>query len=98
MEDGRERLKSNPYPGRGIVIGLDTTGRFLVQIYWITARSSGSKNRILVIDGQNVRAQPFDETARSDDPNIYYRAIAATGDRHIVSNGNHTDLIADQPG
>ena len=93
MEDGRERLRANAYPGRGMILGLDATGRHLVQIYWITARSTGSKNRILVIDGPDVRTQPFDESGRSDDPNIYYRAIAATGDSHIVTNGNHTDLI-----
>ena len=95
MEDGRERLKSNSYPGRGIIIGLDATGRYVVQIYWITARSAGSKNRVLVIDDHGVRAQPFDETGRTDDPNIYYRAMGATGDRYVVSNGNHTDLIVD---
>jgi IMP cyclohydrolase len=95
MEDGRQRLKANPYPGRGIILGLDASGRFLVQIYWITARSPGSKNRVLVIEGQDVRTRPFDEAGRTDDPNIYYRAIASTGDRHVVSNGSHTDLIVD---
>jgi IMP cyclohydrolase len=40
-----------------------------------------------------VRTRPFDEAGRSDDPNIYYRAIASAGDRHVVSNGNHTDVI-----
>jgi IMP cyclohydrolase len=93
MEDGRERLRSNAYPGRGIILGLDASGRYLVQIYWITARSAGSKNRVLIIDGQDVRTQPFEEAERSNDPNIYYRAIAATGARHVVTNGNHTDLI-----
>lgn len=96
MAEGHERLRSNPYPGRGIITGLDQTGRYLLQIYFITARSAGSKNRVLVIDGSDVRTQPFDEAGRTDDPNIYYRALAATGDRHIVSNGSHTDLILDQ--
>ncbi len=93
MADGRERLKSNTYPGRGIIIGLDSTGRFLLQIYWITARSAGSRNRILVVTGPDVRTQPFDEAGRTDDPNIYYRALASAGDRHVVTNGSHTDLI-----
>jgi IMP cyclohydrolase len=95
MEDGRERLKSNSYPGRGIVLGLDARGRFAVQVYWITGRSAGSKNRVLVIEGPDVRTQPFEEAGRTDDPNIYYRAIAAAGDRHVVSNGNHADHIID---
>ena len=95
MADGHERLKSNSYPGRGIILGLDDTGRLAVQIYWITARSAGSKNRILVVEGGDVRTRPFDEAGRSDDPNIYYRAIASAGDRHVVSNGNHTDVIVE---
>jgi IMP cyclohydrolase len=56
-------------------------------------RSAGSKNRILVNDGDDVRTQPFAEAERTDDPNIYYRAIARTDDLHVVSNGNHTDLL-----
>jgi IMP cyclohydrolase len=94
MEDGRHRLKSNPYPGRGIVTGLDASGRYAVQLYFITGRSAGSRNRVLVIEDGDVRTQPFDEAARTDDPNVYYRAITSAGDRHIVSNGNHTDVIA----
>ena len=93
MEDGRERLKSNPYPGRGIILGLDAAGRHALQIYWITARSTGSKNRILEIEGEDVRTQPFDAAERSDDPNIWYRAIAQSGDRHVVSNGVQTDTV-----
>ena len=94
-ESGSERLKSNPYSGRGIVLGLDATGRYALQIYWITARSAGSRNRILEIDGEDVRTQPFDAADRSDDPNIWYRAIARAGDRHVVSNGIQTDTIVE---
>lgn len=93
MEDGRERLRANAYPGRGIITGLDETGRLLLQLYWITGRSAGSRNRRLVVKGGDVFAQPFDEAGRTNDPNIYYRTIATTGDRHVVTNGNHTDVI-----
>jgi IMP cyclohydrolase len=93
MAEGRERLKSNPYPGRGIILGLDTSGRYALQIYWITARSAGSKNRILEIEGEDVRTQPFDAADRSDDPNIWYRAVAQAGDNHVVSNGIQTDTV-----
>jgi len=93
MEDGRERLKSNPYPGRGIILGLDSSGRHAMQVYWITARSAGSKNRILEVDGEDVLTQPFDPAERSDDPNIWYRAVARSADRHVVSNGIQTDTV-----
>jgi IMP cyclohydrolase len=95
MDEGRERLKSNPYPGRGIILGLDATGHYALQVYWITARSAGSKNRILEIEGEDVRTQPFDAAERSNDPNIWYRAIARDGNRHVVSNGVQTDTIVD---
>ena len=93
MAQGRERLKSNRYPGRGIILGLDATGRYALQVYWITARSAGSKNRILVLESEDVRTQPFDEAGRSDDPNIYYLALASAGDRHVVTNGIQTDTV-----
>jgi IMP cyclohydrolase len=95
VEDGRERLRSNAYPGRGIILGLDATGRYALQVYFITARSAGSKNRILEIEGEEVRTQPFDPAERSGDPNIWYRAIARSGNRHVVSNGVQTDTIID---
>jgi len=95
MADGRERLRANPYPGRGIILGLDASGRYAVQLYWITARSAGSRNRILVMEEGDVRTQPFDLAARTNDPNIYYRAIASTGNLHVVTNGDHTELIVD---
>ena len=93
MANGRERLKANTYPGRGIILGLDEAGRHALQLYWITARSAGSKNRILVVEDEDVRTRPFDEAGRSDDPNIWYRAIADAGNRHVVTNGIHTDTI-----
>ena len=95
VEDGRERLRSNAYPGRGMILGLDASGRYALQVYFITARSAGSKNRILEVEGEDVRTQPFDPAERSNDPNIWYRAIARAGDRHVVSNGIHTDVILD---
>jgi hypothetical protein len=30
-----DSLKGNPYPGRGIVIGLSPDGKNIFQIYWI---------------------------------------------------------------
>jgi IMP cyclohydrolase len=95
MQDGQERLKSNPYPGRGIILGLDASGRYALQLYWITARSAGSKNRILEVEGDDVRTQPHDPAERSGDHNIWYRALARYGDLHIVSNGVQTDTILD---
>ena len=48
-----------------------------------------------MIQGDDVRTQPFVEAERSHDPNIWYRAIARSRDRHVVSNGVQTDTIVD---
>ena len=42
MQDLTELLRSNPYPGRGIVVGKD------VVYYWIMGRSSNSRNRAVM--------------------------------------------------
>lgn len=39
-------LEITRYPGRGIIAGLDETGEYLVQGYWIMGRSENSRNRI----------------------------------------------------
>ena len=44
-------LKSNPYPGRGIVIGLSPDSAYAVTAYFIMGRSVNSRNRIFVQDG-----------------------------------------------
>ncbi len=38
----KEKIESNEYPGRGIVIGLNYSGRKVVQIYWVMGRSKNS--------------------------------------------------------
>ena len=40
-------LAENTYPGRGIVLGLDETGKKAVAAYFIMGRSENSRNRVL---------------------------------------------------
>ena len=44
----QQELKSNAYPGRGIVIGLTPDGTKAVTAYFIMGRSSNSRNRVFV--------------------------------------------------
>ena len=37
-------LKSNEYPGRGIVMGLSPNGKYAVTAYFIMGRSENSRN------------------------------------------------------
>jgi len=39
IQNVEKNLKNNEYPGRGIVIGANTSGNKLIQVYWIMGRS-----------------------------------------------------------
>ena len=52
------RLRANPYPGRGIVLGLDEDGAHWVQVYWVMGRSANSRNRVLEVEGAEVATAP----------------------------------------
>ena len=53
-----QELKSNAYPGRGIVIGRTPDGTHAVTAYFIMGRSTNSRNRVFVEDGEGIRTQP----------------------------------------
>ncbi|MDE5863256.1 MAG: IMP cyclohydrolase, partial [Lachnospiraceae bacterium] len=55
-----EELKGNAYPGRGIVIGLTEDGTKAVTAYFIMGRSSNSRNRVFVTEGEGIRTEAFD--------------------------------------
>jgi IMP cyclohydrolase len=46
FKTNEELLKSTPYPGRGIIIGMTPSSSHFVQVYWIMGRSENSRNRI----------------------------------------------------
>lgn len=88
-------LRKNPYPGRGIIVGMDETGEYLVQVYWIMGRSENSRNRIFVVEeGGVLKTAPFDPAKVKDPSLIIYTAMAeddAEDDyRYAVSNGHQT--------
>ena len=89
-----QRLRENSYPGRGIVIGRNERQDW-IQVYWIMGRSTGSRNRVFVADGDTVRTRAFDESALENPSLVVYRPIRVLNARHIVSNGDHTDTIFD---
>ena len=49
-----EELKSNDYPGRGIVIGKSADGKSAVTAYFIMGRSVNSRNRVFIEDGDGI--------------------------------------------
>lgn len=86
-------LKSNSYPGRGIVIGLSQDKKYAVTAYFIMGRSVNSRNRIFVQDGEGIRTQAFDPAKLSDPSLVIYAPVRVLGNKTIVTNGDQTDTI-----
>lgn len=86
-------LKANAYPGRGIVIGKSPDGSKAVCAYFIMGRSSNSRNRIFVEDGEGIRTQAFDPSKLEDPSLIIYAPVRVLGNKTIVTNGDQTDTI-----
>lgn len=88
-----EELKSNAYPGRGIVIGKSADGKYAVTAYFIMGRSSNSRNRVFVEDRKGIRTQAFDPSKLEDPSLIIYAPVRVLGNKTIVTNGDQTDTI-----
>lgn len=88
-----EALRQNPYPGRGIIVGLDESGGFLVQVYWIMGRSENSRNRVFEAEGGRLWTAAADPAKLKDPSLIIYNAMRETNGDYVVSNGDQTDTI-----
>ncbi|MCD8014063.1 MAG: IMP cyclohydrolase [Lachnospiraceae bacterium] len=93
-----KELKSNSYPGRGIVIGRTKDGTKAVTAYFIMGRSGNSRNRVFVEDGEGIRTQAFDPAKLEDPSLIIYAPVRVLGTKTIVTNGDQTDTIYDGMG
>ena len=82
-----QKLKNNSYPGRGIVIGRSADGKTAVTAYFIMGRSTNSRNRVFVTDGEGIRTKAFDPSKLEDPSLVIYDTI--------VTNGDQTDTIYD---
>ena len=89
MTDLLKLLSSNPYPGRGIVVGRDRV------YYFIMGRSENSRNRIFSRTEDGIRTEAFDASKMSDPSLIIYHPVRETEKGLIVTNGNQTDTIRD---
>ena len=88
-------LDGNPYPGRGIALGLTPDGRRSVCVYFIMGRSANSRNRIFEKTGDGIRTRAYDESKVEDPSLIIYRAVRHLDGLTIVTNGDQTDTIYD---
>ena len=90
-----EKLASNTYPGRGIVLGMLPDGKTSVAAYFIMGRSVNSRNRVFMEEPDGIRTEAFDPSKLSDPSLIIYHPVRQLGRSLIVTNGDQTDTIRD---
>ncbi|MBO7613220.1 MAG: inosine monophosphate cyclohydrolase, partial [Treponema sp.] len=80
-------LAGNSYPGRGIVTGVTSDGKFAVSAYFIMGRSENSRNRVFVEDGRGIRTQAFDPSKMKDPSLIIYAPV------RVIMTASGTDTV-----
>lgn len=93
IEPIADRIRDNPYVGRGIVVGKSADGRSAVTAYFIMGRSANSRNRVFTLRDGVLYTEPFDPSRVEDPSLIIYAALRKYQNKLIVSNGDQTDTI-----
>ena len=88
-----EKLSTNVYPGRGIVLGISPDGKKAVAAYFIMGRSVNSRNRVFVQEPDGIRTEAHDPSLMKDPHLIIYHPVRQVGCGLIVTNGDQTDTI-----
>ena len=88
-----EELKNNAYPGRGIVIGKSPDGNQAVTAYFIMGRSSNSRNRVFVEEGEGIRTQAFDPSKLEDPSLIIYAPVRVLGNKTNDTTDDQTATL-----
>jgi IMP cyclohydrolase len=56
-------------------------------------RSTNSRNRVFVEEGEGIRTEAFDPSKMEDPSLIIYAPVRVLGNKTIVTNGDQTDTI-----
>ena len=88
-----EKLSTNAYPGRGIVLGMTPDGKKSVAAYFIMGRSVNSRNRVFVQESDGIRTEAHDPSLMKDPHLIIYHPVREAGCGLMVTNGDQTDTI-----
>jgi len=88
-----ELLKTNAYPGRGIVLGLTPDGKRAALAYFIMGRSAGSRSRAFVKNGDDLGIHMLDGGKIADTSLILYTPLRTLEQSVVVTNGDQTDTI-----
>lgn len=90
-----DELKSNAYPGRGIVLGRTPDNKHNLIAYFIMGRSENSRNRLFVQTEDGIRTEAVDPAQMADPSLVIYHPVRAVNGTTIVTNGDQTDTIRD---
>ncbi len=85
----------NPYPGRGILLGLSPNGTSAALAYFIMGRSVNSRNRALERVGHDLAIRVLDENRMVDPSLILYTPLRTLESETVVTNGDQTDTICE---
>ena len=88
-----EKLSTNAYPGRGIVLGITPDGKKAVAASFIMGRSVNSRNRVFIQEPDGIRTEAYDPSKMVDSSLIIYHPVREIGQGLIVTNGDQTDTI-----
>jgi len=92
MKNLIELLKSNAYPGRGLLLGRTEGGNTRI-IYFIMGRSENSRNRVFRYTEDGIRTEACDPRKTTDPRLIIYRHDRLIKGGAIVTNGDQPDTI-----
>ena len=93
IKNPEQLLAGNPYPGRGIILGMTPDGKRAVAAYFIMGRSENSRNRIFAERNGEIFTEPFDASKVEDPSLIIYAAVRRFENHLIVTNGDQTDTV-----
>jgi len=97
MTEPLAKLSAMAYPGRIILIGLNSEADKAVVVYSITGRSPSSQARELKTRGNAVWAMPTDEDVlKQGNVDLLVYSAIAFGRGIAVSNGRQTEDILNQ--
>ncbi|GHO73746.1 hypothetical protein KSD_15170 [Ktedonobacter sp. SOSP1-85] len=88
-----KHVRSNPYPGRGLVLGRASDDHGWIIVYWIMGRSEQSRNRRFTVSGNVLKTEPVDASLVADPSLIIYEAMLELPGIYLVSNGDQTRTL-----
>lgn len=81
-------IASNPYPGRGLVVGRRSDADGWLIVYFIMGRSPNSRNRRFAAEGDRLWTEPVDASKVENPELIIYDAMLALPGIQLVGNGD----------